>query len=285
MTSGAERTHESSTRSDRRTLLWTLGSILVLALVMYATAALSSPKDADRSGRGAPVQTSDSDTAAEASERLYQQALEAQRGGETTRALELANKAVEADAGNTRAMRLTVELSGATGSAPSGSGGSDGESASGAESPSGTATPVAGGAPAQPRVDDIESLLPKSVSGFAFGIVQAVSTDAVCSAEPGSAAAGSATVTRALFSVHDRETEKAARQWVDTMGKRVYPMGASRVTIAGGPGLFGTDGTRLAWASFARGPYAFEVLVTVSGDPDSARSATLKLAETFNVKH
>ncbi len=285
MGKGTERTTHSSTRSDRRTLLWTIGSILALALLIYGTAALSSPRGSDdKAARQTPAETSEGGSAAEASERLYNQAVEAQRSGETTRALELANKAVEADSSNARAMRLVVDLSGATGSVPTGSADSDAGSVPAGDESSPTTAPVAADVPTQPRVAKIETLLPKSVSGYSLGILQVVKTDAVRSAEPARGSADSRAIVRALLSVHDRESEKAARQWVDTMWKRVYPKSISRVTIAGGPGLFGTDGARLAWIGFARGQYAFEVLVTVPQDPSKAKAIALKLAEAFPVR-
>lgn len=284
MGKGAGSSTEPTRRSGRRTLLWTLGSILLLALVVYAGAALSSPRDSkDDDGQQASVQTPDGSDGAATSERLYEQAVKARRAGETTRALELANRAVEADPGNTRAVQLTVDLSSAAASTLVASRSPSGASTS-ATGTSSTSGPAPGGAPVQPRVANIQSLLPASVAGYSLGTMQVARTDVVRSAEPAGGSADSRVVVRTLLSVHDRRTDVAARQWVDAVGKRLYAKNRARVTVAGGPALFGTDNARLAWTAFARGQYVFEVLITTQGNPVSAKAISLKLAEAFPVK-
>ena len=257
-----------TTASSRRTHLWAVGSIVVLALVIYGTSALTSPRDSsDDASRARLSQPSNSAGASDRSESLYQQALEAQRSGDTTRALGLAEQAVQVNPNNVEAKQLVEVI---------------------AAAPSNATTRTASASassPAQPRVADIATLLPKAVSGYSFGTPQVIKTDAVVSADPMPQATDASRISTVLFSVHDRGSAAAAAKWVETVNKRVYSHDRVGVAIDGRPGSFGTDGTRLSSAAFASGPYVFELICTVSqGKPVATKDIALRLAETFPVQ-
>ncbi len=281
MGKGSDVTTDPTQTRRRRTFLWVAASVVLLAAVIYGVAAVSSPKQSDQeSPQQATVPTLDTTTAEETGKRLYDQAVEAQASGETTRAVQLTQEALKASPDNAQAKQLLVTLRAASGvtTGANVATGSNGAAA-------GSAATTAAAAPTQPRVKNIAVLLPATLAGYTFGTPQSQPKEAVVTAEPARGSADARTVTRVLYYVHDRGSEKAARAWVASVNKRVYAKNHASVTVAGGPGYFGTDGTRLASAAFARGPYAFETVVIVpTGKPASARSITLKVADAFPVK-
>ena len=258
-----------------RMIAWGAGTIIVLALVMFGASALSSPSDHDEpSGPGSAPQASSADTSSTASVLLYERALIAEKSGDTSAAIDLAEEAVDADPANDKAVQLLVTLK--SGDSAGGSTGSSAGASGSSATPTGTSTVA--------RVKNIGTLLPAKIAQYSLDAPTIVGKDAVVSADPASGAPDGRSITRVLFSVHDRGTETADKAFVDQVNKRVYSKDRAAVTVLGAPGYFGTDGTRLAAVAFARGPYAFEiVLTTLTESPAQMRSTALKLAESFRI--
>lgn len=274
---------DSRGRDRRSVFLWAVGSVVVLALVIFGISALSSPKDEpEPSGTTAP--RSADDLAKERSERLYQQALKAQQSGDTTGAIDLTEQALKAYAENDDAKVLLATLVSSTASSGGSSGGS-GSGGSGGGTTTSSKTPTSTTPPAQGRVAKIETLLPSKIRGYTIGLPVKEQKVAVVSADPYADSDDALIVTHVLFSVHDRGTEAAARKWVETVNKKLYGEDRKAVTILGGPGYMGTDGARLASAAFWRGPYAFEVVATtITEELGDAGNIALKSAAAFPVK-
>lgn len=127
-------------------------------------------------------------------------------------------------------------------------------------------------------VDDLTAMLPAVISGWQRGAPLALDDNASVTFEP----AGRSPVTRALFSVNDRGSVKAAQEYIDGPIKRVYSQDGTKVNVGAVEGYSGTDGTRIVAVAFARGRFAFEVLVTVhEGAPVDSRGVAVELANEF----
>ena len=124
---------------------------------------------------------------------------------------------------------------------------------------------------------DLKKLMPAALDGFSLGSQQIIDPDATVAGEPNAANSG---VVNILWAVHDRESEAAAQEFVDSR-KNLYPTDPASVSIRGVTGYFGTDGTRFATVAFRRGRYAFEVLVTSSGVPGDQKTLAERAAAAF----
>ncbi len=92
----------------------------------------------------------------------------------------------------------------------------------------------------------------------------------------------SKSISQVSWAVHDLKTTAGAKSFVTKTSKKSFPKNPGTVTVHGTKGYFGTDGTRFATVSFARGRYAFEVLVTVNGvAPKTIKAAAIKAANAF----
>jgi len=71
---------------------------------------------------------------------------------------------------------------------------------------------------------------------------------------------------------------------VKSVDKKVYPGDGATVKFGTQSGYFGTDGARLAVAAFARGRYAFEVVVYSQEGikPSTLRPLAAKLAAAWS---
>ena len=263
------------------TLLWAAITVVFLGLLIFAIAAVSSPKDSS------PVSQL---TPAEQGNKYYDEAVTQEAQGNLDQALGLAEKAVKADPSNARAKALVAKLKVAKQRA---SGNGSSSQSSNPTSPSLPATsavvatatpdPNAGVDPVFLKpADDITVFLPAQIDGWVLATPVGVGADGTVGAEPAASNTSMRPVSRVLLAVHDRGTSAKARAFVDGTIKRAYPKDGASVVILGAPGYFGTDGTRLAAVGFARGRYAFEIILTIpTGQPGTFKSAAEGLAAAF----
>lgn len=228
---------------DKR-LWWGAGTVVVLAAVILGVAAISAPKESDRAANKPKPSIQ--------AESLAKQAEMALSNGETATALQLAGQALDADPKNVVAQRVVER---AEQPAPKPAANTDSEPD--AVDP---AKPAAD--PYVKPVSDMTSLLPVSVSGWSAGTVVNQKSEALVTFEPAKGAAHARTAVRALVIAHDRGSAANAQAFLSKVDKRVYTKDRSTVDIGGVDAYFATDGTRLAVVAFARGRYAFEVIMT-----------------------
>lgn len=260
----AERGSSGASRLSRlpRWAYWA-GAVVLLAAVIVAGAALSSPK---RSESPSDRQVVTELGPAEQADALVEQARKALASGDATAALALIEDALALDPGNSGAASLRDEIP------DEGSGGGD---------PSQPPTSTPGGDPFLARIDP-RKLLPSAAEGYSFFTPIGDKTDAVVSAEPVEGAAAAATVARVQYSVHDRGSAAAAAGYIDTVTKKVYGKDVTQATVHGAKAYVGTDGTRLAVVVFVRGRYVFELIATArSGDPAGIRALSVAAAKAF----
>ncbi|MDF1542768.1 MAG: hypothetical protein RQ731_07860 [Anaerosomatales bacterium] len=222
----------------------------------------------------------------------YERARQAAESGDTDKAVEILERILAEDPEHERAAALLRQLRAdqvaAADSAGTQSGGS-GDSATDADGSS-SQDPAQPDAPdsAQPRpiddaallapVTDLALLLPQVITGWERGSPLVEGSDATVSFSPTSAG----TVSRALYSVHDRGSVEGALAFIENTSKVAFSSNGADVRIGQENGYFGSDERRLATAVFARGRFAFEVVVTVpDGNPASARDAAIALAGEF----
>lgn len=236
-------------RMSRRAWSWTVGA-LVLALVIFAGAALSQP--------GASKRSTPQLTPAVRSQKLATQASEAASRGETQTALSLAEKSLKLDSSNATAKRVVAIVKDAAPASSSASPVSGGSAPSGAPATATAPTPVG---PYADKVDDLSTLLPTSVSGWRSGSVTARGDDALVTFAPTSSSPEYRTTTRATFTVSDFATEAKAAAFVNDVEKRVYSTSGTTTQVGVVSGYSGTDGSRLFVFAFARGRFVFETLV------------------------
>lgn len=210
-----------------------------------------------------------SNSPAATSQSLYQQALQAQASGDLTRTAELAQSALDADPNNTEAKALLETAAKAVASSATTPPLNSSTSTSAADPDKEFRTEYA----------DLASLLPTRQPGFSFDYPVQLGRDITMS---GNRVPSVKTITQIAWSVHDLKSATAARSFVTRTSKVLFPKNASLVTIHGTKAYFGTDGTRFATIAFARGRYAFEVLVTVSGAaPKTTKVVASEAANAF----
>lgn len=221
-------------------------AVVGLAAVIFGMSALSAPK---KQQEPAPVTQGTLEA-----EKLASSADAALSQNQTATALALANKALKADPNNATAKRVIDT----------------------AQAPPATETPVSGGQPAEEpaappagpyakAVKDLGTLLPSSYGTWSKGRVTVQGSDALVTFEPSlKDRAARATVTRAAVYAHDMGSEAKAQAYVKNAVKRPYSVDAQPVRVGiVDSGYFGTNGAGVAAVAFARGRYAFEVVVTV----------------------
>lgn len=235
--------------------------VLVAAIVTGSLFAVSKRPPNPGIIRLSPEQQSASD---------YDKAIELLSNNDTATATLLLERAVAVDRNNTEAVRKLQELKKPKTPAP-------GPGPGTTQTP--TPQPPAPGGP-DPFLGDIDlkRLLPAAMEGFSLGSQQIIATEASVS---GDANAANSTVTGVLWAVHDRGTEAAAQETVVGLSQSLYPQDKATVNIRGVTGYFGTDGTRFASIAFRRGRYAFEVIVTSTSPPASAKTIAEKAAAAF----
>lgn len=218
----------------------------------------------------------------------YEQARLAAESGDTDEAVIILERVLVEDPDHERASALLRQLKGDEAAGGSQSGATGGQ---GGTTPTEPVDPPAQPdeepeEPPAPRddsaflvpVNDLDSLLPQVISEWQRGSPVVSDADATVSFLP----SASESISRALYSVHDRGSADAAVAFVDNTSKVAYGQNGASVSVGVVDGYFGTDGNRLATIAFARGRYAFEVVVTVpEGDPAAVRDATIVLAREF----
>jgi hypothetical protein len=130
-------------------------------------------------------------------------------------------------------------------------------------------------------VPDMGVLLPVSVAGYSAGVVETSTTSAILSLQPteeGPMGRASLVVLTAL----DKGSAAGAAEYVARLD-RAYPKDLATVRVGSANSRFGTDGAHLAAVTFARGRFAFEVVVTVPRDaPSHLKDVALQAAESFS---
>jgi len=245
-------------------------AILAIVLIVFASISpLTSKKKPSTSGQPVASQPVDESTA------LYMQAVAAQKSGDLTRTAELARSAVQADPNNAEAAKLleTVTKQQAAASKPDASTPSTG--ATGTPKPSPATDPVF-----LKVYKPLSVLLPTAAAGYSLGAPTELKGDVTMSGRPTSP---NLPIYAVIWSAHDRKTAAKAKEFVTKTSKVAFPEDSASVTIDGVPGYFGTDGTKFATVSFARGRYAFELLVTSSPGykPIDTKAAALAVARSF----
>lgn len=243
-----------------------VGTALVLAAVIFGVAALSKPKASSTPGNLAGF---------DESSRLYDQGLAALESGDASAAAEFFARALAVDPTNSRAREQLDQIGVDTPPATE----PDDDPEPPSDEP--TAPPVTDpDAGFTDPVDDLTVLLPKTVAGYSLGLANALGADATVAGEP--TPTGPANIRSVLFSVHDFEDNDKADDFVASTTLSAFPENGADVTVGGVPGYFGTDGERFAAVAFARGRYAFEVIITTdSGAPGTLMDAALLAAEAF----
>lgn len=219
-----------------------IGAAVALAIGITVFAALSTPPNVDQ-----PKVT---DPAVSAM-RLASQTREAASRNDTELALSLASRALQADPANSEARQLKASLE-AT-SVPAESPGDSGASGGQATTSDPFDKPVA----------DILVLLPSSFRTWSRGEALSKDKSAVVTFEPRPTDAEYGRVVRAAVYANDAGGSAAATKMAVDIHKRVYPKNRATVTVGVvKDAKFGTDGKHLAAVSFARGRYAFEIILT-----------------------
>lgn len=256
----------------KRRWLYVVGIIataVVLAGVIFGVAALSKPDKPDAT-RGP--------TAFDESSRLYDQGLAALESGDESAAAEFFARSLAVDPTNSRADeqldQLDVEVPTQEPVNP--------PDDPGDPEPSTEPTPPVPDPDAgfTDPVDDMKALLPETVTGYDMGPADAVGPDATMAGEP--TPAGPANIRSIFLGVHDFESSDDADIFVSSTTLTAFPENGANVTVDGVPGYFGTDGERFAAVAFARGRFAFQVILsTDSGAPGTLMDAALEAAEAF----
>lgn len=255
----------------RRTVIWTVVTVLVLAGVVFAGMAIRGSRD-----DSGPVQISQLPPE-EVSQRYYDDALEALASGDTSSAVDLLQRALELDPGNqaarTELRRITSQADAdGGGGTPSGGGQSGGST---------EPTPEPDPDDFLAAISDMTKLLPRSAAGYALGMPVSDKTDAAISGDP-TVEGPRAEVSTVLFSVHDRKDANGAASFITKVSRTVYPKDQGTVEVEGTDAYFGTDGKRLATVVYVRGRYVFEVIMTAnSGTAKSLKALAAKAAESF----
>lgn len=255
-------------KQTRVRILWIVGGILALALVIFAGAAISTPK------KPAPPATIELSPNEQAS-LLATQAEVAASQDATAQARQLAEKALKLDAANATALAVIAKLD---------------------ESSKAAAKPVTkpatkpgtkpGTKPVAPATDsyttgvkDVADLLPGDIAGWKRGMVSVHEGEGVVTYEPTVQDPAFGAVVRVAVYVHDMKTASKASEFVEKVDKRLYSKNGASIKVGTLTGYTGTDGAQLAVVAFPRGRYAFEVLA--SGKPGATAAAMLTVAKSI----
>ena len=299
MTNPSDPSAEQTTRF--RTLLssnaFRAGIVVLSAAIIFGAWAFAQRTTGDDTGRDVALELPSADD-------LYEQARLAAEEGDTDTALTLLKQVLAEDPDHERAAALlrrlgeeaTADAEPADPDAPPDGGDAapsppDGGDAAPSPPDDGNATPAppddgdapAPGPPAPPYLDPVSDLglfLPEVIEGWQRGGLVVNDMTAVAPFSPNR----EREVTRAVFAVNDRETEAAAKRFVEEVSKRAYPSDGASVKVGVVDAYFGTDGTRLATVAFSRGRYAFEVILTADAvEPRTLRGVATDLAGEFEV--
>ena len=246
-------------------ILVLVAAVIGLALLIFGISALSSAK------KPAETVATTSRLSAEAqADILAQRAVAAESKSDTATARSLAESALKLNAANQTAVAVVKRLDEAnpgTALTPS--------------KPTNTATTA--DTWLKP-IKNMASVLPTSITGWSAGNIVSQKGDAQVTFTPDAEGADTGSAVRATFAAHDRGSAAKASTFVRSVDKRVYPGDGATVKFGTQSGYFGTDGARLAVAAFARGRYAFEVVVYSQEGikPSTLRPLAVKLAAAWS---
>ena len=279
-----DKNQAPDTRTRMRALIATnlfrAGVIVLSAAIIFGAWALAR-HDGDATDTGQPLVEG-------VSGDLYERARLAAESEETATALALLERVLAEEPGHPRARALRARLqdrSAAQDTSAGGHGGGEDEP-NGVPSDAPGADRNGGAGDEEPRddsaylqpVDPLTRLLPDFIEGWERGQPIESGEDAVVPFSP-SVVRG---VSRALFSVHDRGSPEGAAAFVENTSKVVYGTDGAEVRLGAVDAYFGTDGSTLATIAFARGRYAFELVITApDGSVQQAKTVALELAEEF----
>lgn len=246
--------------AHRRAALSSFVTVLVLALLITVGSALQAR-------RPAPDESADtSGLSTEARSRSeLDEARVALESGEITRAVGLLEAVIAAEPSNSEARKL-LEAAKPAPQSPT------------LDDPD---DPAIQPADYLDPVSDLASLLPASVAGYSIDNADIGSEQGALTLTPAPGAAQTGQVRVVLMTVYDFKSPDAAAAFIAGQTK-AFPISDRSVTIGTFPGRFGADAARIAAVSFARGRYAFEVVLTAE-EPDATRfeSHMIELAGTF----
>lgn len=230
-----------SAGSVRRRVVVVASTVVALALVILAVAAVSAPK------KSAPT-TSEVSTLDQA-DRLAEDAAGALSREDTQTALDLATRALALDPGNGTAARIIDVAEKA-----------EQETSKTAPDPSSGATPSVD--PYASVVKDIAKLLPARLTDWTRGQQVVQGGEALVTFEPNVGSRDEGTAVRVLVSSHDRGSSASAKEFVNKVTKTAFPVAGSSVQVGTvADGYTGVDASRQVVVGFARGRYAFEVIL------------------------
>ena len=263
--------------STRRVLM-VVGGIVALAVVIFAVSAISSPKKPDTSS----VSTSELSPTAQAAQ-LADQAQAAESRNDTQTALVLAKSALKLDPANIVAKKIIANLDKTAASAKSAAN----NPGTAAPAPSGAAAATVTAAPYAPAIANVGELLPASIAEWTGGSRVIRAGEGLVTFEPKGGTSGYRSVVRATFSVHDLTSVSAASAFIGKVDKALYTVGATTMQVGAVSGYYGTDGKQLTAVAFARGRYAFEVVLygRPSAQAPTLKSLSVKLAGSFPATH
>lgn len=252
----------ANTRVRRVALL--AGSAAGLALLIFVFAALQA-------------RTPGEPQSSEQSRLLSSQASEALRSGDETLAAALAERALRLDTRNSDAASVVEQVAKRRSTRAARGGSEERDQPDGQDQEPGQPPANPDSAFADP-IPGLETLLPQTFDGYAFGAPVAFEGEASISAS----ASRKSGPTRILWAIHDAGEERAAKEFTKETSRQLYGSDSRDVEIDGADAYFGTDGMRFATVVYSRGRYVFEVLVSGTGDaPAHYRDVAVNAAMAF----
>lgn len=247
-------------------ILVALAAVIGLALLIFGVSALASTKKPTET-----VATTTRLSAEAQADLLARRAFAAESENDTATARSLAESALKLNAANQTAVAVIKRLNEAepgTAAVPT---------------QQTTDTAITADTWSKP-IKSVESVLPTTLVGWSAGNIVAQKGDAQVTFTPDVEGADIGSAIRATFAVHDRGSVAKANTFVKSVDKKVYPGDGAIVKLGTQSGYFGTDGARLAVAAFARGRYAFEVVVYSQEGikPSTLRPLAAKLAAAWS---
>jgi len=246
-------------------ILVAVAAVIGLALVISGVSALSPARR-----RAETVATTTQLSSEAQADILAQRAVAAESANDTATARSLAESALKLNAANQTAVAVVKRLD-------------EANTGTGTTTKPDTDTTTTADTWSKP-IKKMASVLPKAIVGWTAGDVVSQKGDAQVTFTPDADGADSGSAIRATFAVHDRGSATKAATFVKSVDKKVYPGDGATVKFGTQSGYFGTDGARLAVAAFARGRYAFEVVVYSQEGikPSTLRPLAAKLAAAWS---
>lgn len=240
--------------SHIRAFLSAVGVTLVLGVVIVVGAAIA-PKGPSGD---------------ELAQQYVEQASDALSSGDTDKAQDYVNKALENDPDNQSALILKTEITKMLASKNNNSGGSQSGDDPADEEPDGQntggdSTDAGSLKKKYASKRDVSSIFPTSYSGWRMATVVAEANASTLSATP----LELSSISTLQWAAVDQGSESGATGFVNTAKDSMYPDNASTMQVSGIDAVVGTKSSgQLVWASvtFSIGRYSFQVLAT--GKPD-----------------